>query len=270
MNRLSFGYWLKNEMANYGFGDTTNQIMGGTDPMTGDSLFQPIDTSLIMNELVKMPNLGTIEANQVWDDCIQWGTEPGAFSASISPLGSMRVVTRRLTKDLEGTPTWICKEVYGISDFDDQHKEKHIAHRVFNKIVEMNKENMDAPIKEYNDLEKLAWKLWHATKRQHPSYIMFPTTLRKQDENYYKLVYEFRGQGAGAPNNGKTGRAEQFDIDLVYYPKRGLIRCFGYDIDSRMRQRDWYVSTMEWNEFFSPHQDETKIIESIIKLFLQY
>ena len=270
MNRLSFGYWLKNEMADYGFGDVTNKILGGTDPMPGDNLFQPIDTSLIMNELVKMPDLGSIEAVQIWDDCIQWGTEVGAFSASVSPRGSMRVVTRRLTKDLEGKPTWICKEVYGISDFDDQHKEKQIAHRVFDKISEMNQENIDTPVKDYEDLEKLAWKLWQTTKKQHPSYIMFPTTLRKQDENYYKLVYEFRGQGVGSPYNGKTGRAEQFDIDLVYYPKTGLIRCFGYDIDSSSRERKFYVSTMEWNEYFSPHQDENKIIESIVKMFLQY
>jgi hypothetical protein len=99
---------------------------------------------------------------------------------------------------------------------------------------------------------------------------MFPIDLRKQDENYYKLVFEFRGQGVGSPYNGKTGRSEQFNIDLIYYPKKGFLRCMGYDIDSSMRERKWSIQPSEWDEAFAPKDDENTIIENIVKLFLQY
>jgi hypothetical protein len=271
MNRLSFRKWLLDEMANYGFdGPTTSQILGGTDVMQGDDLFSKFDCSLVIDELTRMPAIGTSQALQIWDEVVQWGEDAGAVRVSASPLGSLRFVTRRLIADLNGEYTWICKKVNPIKDFDDQHEETKIASKMFEQVEEVMKEQLDIAVKNYEGLEKLAYKLWHGTKRQHPSYIMFPTNLRKQNENYYKLVFEFRGQGAGAPYNGKTGRAEQFNIDLVFYPEKGLIRCLGYDIDSSYRSRDFHLQPSEWDEAFSPKQESDVIVENIIKLFLQY
>jgi hypothetical protein len=257
-------------MADYGFEGPSNEIMGGTDIMKGEELFKTIKPNLIINELLQMPSLGQLEGVKLFNDEIQWGTEPGALKIEMSPLGSMRLVTRRLTKDLEGNDTWVCKEVYPIHDYKDQDREVKIASNLYERLTEISKQDIDSPDKEYDEIERLAQKLWYTTKKQHPSYIMFPTQLRKQDENYYKLVYEFRGQGVGAPYNGKTGRAEQFDIDLIYYPKKGMIRCFGYDIDSSSRERKFYVQPSEWDEMFSPKQDSSNIVENIVKLFLQY
>lgn len=270
MNKLSFKHWLFKEMADYGFGEFSSEILGGTDIMKGDDIFHHIDASLIINELIRMPKIGAIEAVKIWEDSIQYGNEPGALKVSITPLGSMRLMTRQLISDIEGNPTWICRNVCPISDFRDQYKEMEIADSTHKTLNEISKKPISSPDNNYEDIERLSWKLWNETKKNHPSYIMFPTTLRKQDENYYKLVYEFRGQGVGAPYNGKTGRAEQFDIDLIYYPKKGLIRCFGYDIDSSTRERKFYVQPPEWDEMFSPKQDEDEIVENIIKLFLQY
>jgi hypothetical protein len=257
-------------MADYGFEGPSNEIMGGTDIMKGEELFKTIKPNLIINELLQMPSLGQLEGVKLFNDEIQWGTEPGALKIEMSPLGSMRLVTRRLTKDLEGNDTWVCKEVYPIHDYKDQDREVKIASNLYERLTEISKQDIDSPDKEYDEIERLAQKLWYTTKKQHPSYIMFPTQLRKQDENYYKLVYEFRGQGVGAPYNGKTGRVEQFDIDLIYYPKKGMIRCFGYDIDSSSRERKFYVQPSEWDEMFSPKQDSSDIVENIVKLFLQY
>ena len=101
MNKLSFSYWMMHEMANYGFDTASNEIMGGTEPMTGDSLFQHIRPNKIMNELLEMPKVGTYEGQLIFNDGIQWGNESGAFMVEMSPYGSMRVVARRLTKDLK-------------------------------------------------------------------------------------------------------------------------------------------------------------------------
>jgi hypothetical protein len=179
-------------------------------------------------------------------------------------------MVRRLATSLEGERTWVCKSVRPIRDYKDQLHEKDIAEFVYKKIVEISQSDLDAPVAEWGGLDRLANKLWHTTKKQHPSYIMFPTALWKQRDNYYKLVYEFRGQGVGSPYNGKTGRSEQFDIDLVYEPSSGFIRTIGYDIDSSMRQHTWQIQTPEWDEKFSPREDEDAIIENIVKIFLQY
>jgi len=269
MNKLSFKHFL--EMANYGYDTTdTNRIMGGTEQMQGDGLFSKFNPNLIIEELTRLPAISTHNAVQIWDEAVQWGSEAGAIRVSASPLGSLRLMTRRLSHDLHGEPMWICKDVLPIKDYRDQHKEIELAHILHKSLEELAQQPIDAPFGEYQELERFAWKLWHTTKKRHPSYIMFPVSLRKQDENYYKLVYEFRGQGVGSPYNGKTGRSEQFNIDLIYYPQKGLIRCMGYDIDSSMRERKFYVQPSEWDEAFSPKDDEDKILENIVKLFLQY
>ena len=269
MNKLSFKHYL--EMANYGYDSVEgNHIMGGTEQMQGDDLFSKFNPNLIIEELVRLPPLSTHEGIQIWDESVQWGREVGAVRVSASPLGSLRLMTRRLSTDLLGEQMWICKNVLPIKDYQDQHKEIDMAHDLHKKLEELFKESLDTPDGEYEDTERLAWKLWHTVKKRHPSYIMFPIDLRKQDENYYKLVFEFRGQGVGSPYNGKTGRSEQFNIDLIYYPKKGFWRCMGYDIDSSMRERKWSIQPSEWDEAFAPKDDENTIIENIVKLFLQY
>ncbi|NCA14139.1 MAG: hypothetical protein EBS89_08410, partial [Proteobacteria bacterium] len=245
MSRLSFRHFL--EMANYGH-DTaeTSHIMGGTEQMKGDALFAKFNPNLIIEELVRLPPISTHEAVQIWDESVQWGTEAGAIRVSASPLGSLRLMTRRLTHDLLGEQMWVCKGVLPIRDYRDQHKEVALAHEMHESLERLSREPLEAPVPDYDGTERLAWRLWHTTKKRHPSYIMFPVSLRKQDENYYKLVYEFRGQGAGSPYNGKTGRSEQFNIDLVYYPKSGFLRCLGYDIDSPRRTTrtgSWRISS---------------------------
>ena len=96
---------------------------------------------------------------------------------------------------------------------------------------------------------------------------MFPIGMYKKSENYHKYVFEFRGGGVEAPT---AGRAEQFNIDLLWEPKRGLIRCWGYDIDSTTRQHSWKVQPSEWDEYFAPTQDTKEIVESISRIFMTY
>jgi hypothetical protein len=270
MNRLLFKNWLV-EMADYGFDqDMRNKPKGGTEEMNGDTPFKRIDGGKIITELSKLPALGPNKPNLKWTDMVEWGKGPGAIQAGVSPLGSMRVFVRRLTKDLEGQPVWICEKVIPLGDNKAEDKEISIAHDVYDQLTEMSKEMLPGPAKEFDELERLSWKLWAAAKRDHPSYCMFPIGLRKQNENYYKLVFEFRGHGVLKQKNGRQGRAEQFNIDLIWESKRGLIKCWGYDIDSTLGQHSWQVQPSEFNEYFSPAQEQEKIIENIIKIFLQY
>ena len=271
MNRLLFKQWILSEMADYGFDqDQRGKPKGGTEAMDGDTIFKTVDGSKIITELAGFPALGPNRPLQRWNDVVEWGIGPGAIQVGLTPLGSMRIVIRRSTKDLCGESTWICTKVVPLGDNAAESKEVSIAHDVYGMVTETSNEMIPGPAKEYEELERLSWKLWAATKRTHPSYIMFPIGMRQQNENYYKLVFEFRGQGAIHQNSGSAGRAEQFNIDMIWEPKRGLIRCLGYNIDSKMKQHSWEVQPAEFNEYYSPQQSHETIIESIVRTFLQY
>lgn len=259
-------------MADYGFGqDQRGKPQGGTESMDGDALFKTVDGGKIITELASFPALGPNKPLQRWNDVVEWGIGPGAIQVGVTPLGSMRIVVRRMTKDLCGESTWICAKVVPLEDNAAENKETSIAHDVYNMVTETSNEMIPGPAKEYEDFERLSWKLWAATKRNHPSYCMFPVAIRQQNENYYKLVFEFRGHGVQRQRNGGGGgRAEQFNIDMIWDSKKGLIRCLGYNIDSTTKQHSWEVQASEFNEYYSPQQSHESIIDSIIKTFLQY
>lgn len=256
-------------MADFGFDqDQRGKPKGGTESMEGDNLFKTVDGSKIITELANFPALGPNEPLHKWNNIIEWGEGPGAIQVGITPLGSMRVVIRRMTRDLLGEATWICEKVIPLDDNKAENQEITIAHDVYSIITEVSQDMVPGPSKEYDELERLTWKLWAAAKRDHPSYCMFPIGMRKQNENCYKLVFEFRGHGAQHQNG--NARAEQFNIDMVWESKRGLIRCLGYGIDSTMKQHSWEVQPAEFNEYYSPQQKQEVIINSIIQTFLQY
>ena len=129
---------------------------------------------------------------------------------------------------------------------------------------------IESPDKDFDELDRLAWKLWTTSKRNHPSYCMFPVNLRKQNENYFKLVFEFKGHGVLRQIDARPSRAEQFNIDLYWDKTKGLIRCWGYDIDSTLSQHSWRVQPSMFDEWFSPHQEQEQIIDNIISIFMQY
>ena len=257
------------ELADYGFNSNPrNKPMGGTEIVQGDELYDVVNTSEIMSELVNLPPLGQNYPNQKWESMIEWGTGPGAIQVECTTLGSLKLITRRKISDLEGEDVWICKNVRPLSDVDDQHQEIRVANEVHDVVADLSEKMIDAPAQEFDDFERLAWRMWAGVKKEYPSYCMFPVTLRKQNENYYKMIFEFKGAGAG--NIADGGSIKQFDIDLFWDDKKGLIRCWGYNIDSPTKKSAWNLNPSEWNEYFSPAQEKTEIIESVVSIFMQY
>jgi hypothetical protein len=96
---------------------------------------------------------------------------------------------------------------------------------------------------------------------------MFPVSLKEMNSNYYKLIFEFKGSGAGGPN---SSIARQFDIDLSFNQEQGLIRCWGYDLSSSSAKRQLGIQPSEWDEYFSPNEDRKRIIEMITSTFMTY
>lgn len=271
MNKLSFKRWkIFKEFADYGFGksmDQKAQEMGGTVPYEGEGPIDPIDSEMIINELKRLPPLGPFDAYSKFENSLEWGNNTGALQIDITPLGSYKIIVRRKIKDLQGENTWICKEVIPLDENEHNSNEIPLAHQIYDKLIAINETMIEAPILEINDFDKLAFSLFNECKKTYPSYIMFPIGMKKINEDYYKIFYEFRGQGVEAP--GRI-RAMQFDIDLFKDKQKGLIRCWGYDIDSDKRKTSWFPSPSEWDEWFSPSQKHKEIIEAVTNCFMTY
>lgn len=271
MKHLNFKSWMINELANYGYGyaqSDKSSILGGTEEIEGDEVFFPLKSDEIIEELFRMPPLGVYSPNKKWENEVFWGEGVGSISASVTPLGSSRVVIRRESTDLLGNSVKICKKVFPLYDVIHAENELQIANNIYTEIVKINKKMIETSNNNFN-IKGLSNKLWNDLKKNHPSYIMFPTELRSINENYYKMVFEFRGHGVQNLVPG-PGRSEQFHLDLFFDKQTGIIRCWGYNIDSKVRQHSWSVQPSEWDECFSPNQEEKEIIDCIKNTFIKY
>jgi hypothetical protein len=272
MNKLSFKRWaFLKEWADFGFEKKMSDLkaaeLGGTVPHEGDGLIDPIDSELITDELRRLPPLGYFSCRYKMSNLLEWGYDVGALQVFISPLGSYKSVIRRKIRDLQGEETWVCKKVIDFNENEHNKNEVPLAHQIYDCLNELHKEEFDSPKSEYKEFDKLAHALFNEVKRNYPAYCMFPVGMKKMDEGYYKIVYEYRGHGAETPTRL---RAEQFNIDLFWDKKKGLIKCWGYEVDSHMRQHNWMVQPSEFEEWYAPTQEIKKIVHSIKIMLMTY
>lgn len=200
-----------------------------------------------------------------WEEEVKWDIGGQIFEMNINPLGSLRITGRKETTDFDGNKVRICKFVYPINDFKINQEEK-IANYLYNKIKKISEKNIDYPCKSYN-IRNLAHSLYEKLNNEYPRYIMFPVKLMMMNENYYKIVFEFKGQGTGVPGNNI---ALQFNIDLLFDKNLGYIRCWGYNIDSPSSKRQYKIQPSEWDELFSCKQNPKRITDMISKTFSTY
>lgn len=200
-----------------------------------------------------------------WEEEVKWKENGSDFEANLNPYGSLRITCRKFVKDFEGNTVKVCKYVYPVNDFKI-NQEEEIAYYLYNKIKKISSKNIDYPKKEYN-LKKLAQNLFSELNITYPKQIMFPTKLVEVNENYYKLVFEFKGQGVGVPG---SNIGLQFNINLSFDKNIGFIRCWGNDITSPSDKRQFILQPSEWDEYFSPKQNKNRIIDMIKTTFMTY
>lgn len=256
---------IKREWADYGFDQKIyDKIRGGTVQMSGENPIIPSDGTTILENLYRLPSIGENKPTLRLGSAIQWGEGYGALRVVLSPIGSLKATVKRQINDLEGHVTWICKQVFPITN---EVNEEYMSNTIYEAIEEQFKNDIDSPKNEYKEFERLANYLINNTKRHYPSYCMFPVGFKEVSKNYFKMIFEFKGHGVETPT---VSRAEQFNIDLIFYPNKGLIRCYGYNIDSKKRVHNWKIQPSEWDEYFSPTQEIDEIVESIKNIFSTY
>ena len=258
---ISFRNWLLEEAKDiFGFDRIRYPISNKEEK---EDPIKPISIELMMNELLKM-ELNDQKPFSKFINHIQWGEHNGATQMVISPLGSFKSIIRRLQTDLTGCPVWLCKNILPYKDILDADivVDENLAHMLFDKVQKNNDKQLESAIGGYSDLEGLVLKLVSECQKPKflpPLFIFMGVKEIKHNENYL-IWFECRGQGAEAPN---AARVEMFEINMSYNPKTGLVRSFGHDVQSPMKGHVWYPQPSEWDEYFSPAQPVSEIVNSI-------
>jgi hypothetical protein len=222
-------------------------------------------THLFTDELKRLIEKDNKKILTGWEEEVRWQENDGVFEINVNPYGSLRITTRREVKDFEGNNIRVCKYVYPINDYKI-NRETNIAKFLYDKTKNISKKNIDYPVKKYN-IKNLAYRLYENLEKKYPSYIMFPTKMIKMNENYYKIIFEFRGAGNGTPGQSI---GLQFNIDLSFESNIGYIKCWGYMVESPSKTRKFNIMPSDWNEYFSCKQSIDRIIQMISKTFNKF
>lgn len=239
---------------------------------------EPVDESPIVpvgaDHILEFMHTRTINGQECFSnyhDHVQWGRHPGAVQMVISPLGSFKSIIRKLQTDLLGEAVWICKEIVPYKDMlkASPKLDESVAENIFERIEEHWKGELEAPSGEYDGLERLAVRLAESARRPDnlPELLVYRGVRRVKKDEHYDIHFEMRGHGVEAPG---SARVEQFSIELAYDRQRGMIKCFGHDIQSPTKGHKWYPQPSEWDEMFSPSQDEKEIVSCVCSAFRTY
>lgn len=264
---IDFSKWFF-EYADYGFESRKPTAKQEKNTQTDNDDAKPwklFKIKKFFEELKYLLNSDNKKTLKVWEEELSWLENGNVVEVNINPFGSLRITTRKIIKDLQGVDTKICKHVLDIDDYQI-NREENTARYIYKKILKFREKNIDYPSKDYN-LKKLAHELFNKVRLKYPEYIMFPVGMKEVSKDYYKIIFEFKGQGQGVPG---SSIAMQFDIDLFFDKEKGLIRCWGYDIDSPVKKRQFNPQPSEWNEYFSPHEKISKIVGMITTTFMTY
>jgi hypothetical protein len=232
-----------------------------------------LDSSLVLDELARSP-LGIKQPSHIWHDMIEWGHgNNGDIKVVVSPLGSYKATIRKRQMDLEGNTIWICKKIIPLNDmsFPDQpvakpnKSESVISNEIYENLLKIDKELINASSHDF-ELEDLVVEVAQKVKIYAPQIFVF-NGCRKLDENNYIIYLGYRGQGVEAPG---SRRVEQFDINMNFNSKKGIIRTWGCEISSPTKGHKWESRPAEWNEVFATSQSKEEISESIINALMTY
>lgn len=261
---MKFREWLISEKQDiFGFDDSSPRE--DAKRLVDENPISPIDSETIMLELVKLQLNGK---KPIWDwhDTVEWGREnPGAIRVEVSPLGSAKIITRRLTVNLLGERVWVCKKII---PFRDEHKnnELELAHNVSESLMLIDKELLDTPKAEFPDFHKLVALTNQGCRKYAPDIFVYEG-LRKITDNHFIIHMGYRGQGVEAPGHR---RCEEFNIDIHHDQQTGMIRSFGYEVSSPVGGHRWDVNPSEWNEQFAPSQPIDEIVQQIVAALTSY
>lgn len=264
MKEYKFKNWL--EFADFGL-DITRTPKPKSPVEQYDT---PID-KLNVNYIIKsLKNHKFGEKSSIPNDFfgeLQWGHTDGALQLIFSPLGGIRATLRKLIHDQEGAPTWICKKVIEVRHFFDEHPDS-LSFLLQDSLNEMDHQGLDAPMGDYNGLQRLVLNLASVLRRKTTQKVLVYEGIRMVKENIQYIIH-FGCTGYGRQRAGQK-RLDQFAIHCTYHPKEGTILITGTELGDTLDQYRWIYDPSTFMEYFVPTQHEDEITKAVLAMLNSY
>lgn len=261
LNQLSSQEYFKKHKDIFGF-DRLSKLKE-PDISLSNLPVKPISTYKIIKNLEKR-KLGALSSQEIWPSSIIWGKKDkdnyydGAIELDLSPFGSVKAFINRKITDLKGKEAWICIQAIPLTEFEDYDSdvEDKITDILWENLQKAVEEKPLLPKKEY-DIQPLVKEMYYYFQKEMPVWFIFENMVKLPDtdetKGNYIIYYSCRGQGAGMLWTG--GYLIQFNIQITYFYKKGIIKVIGYDITGEIQNKSWKLNSPEFEMYFSPEQD---------------
>lgn len=223
-------------------------------------LINPIhqfDTELMI-DLLSKKSVGTLQPISGFNDEIQWGTQPGAVKVECDTGYTFFI--KRLNMDKQGTPRWVTKRAFQLNRNGYGGYEDSVAQEVHEHVSQVFKQNLDAPVDDFDELQELTVHLYGKMKRACRN-IFIPEGIRKLSDHAYIIQFGVRGQGVEARDHTRV----EANQTLISYDKdHGTIRVTNYNIKSATAgEHSWKIMPSDLDLMFFPSQNRDEVSEAI-------
>lgn len=221
----------------------------------------------LMMKLLNRKRIGLHEANyEGFMNEITWaGGRPGAIKLEVDTGFTFHI--KRFNFDLEGQKRWVTKKLFQLNRKGLAGYEDIIANEIHDHIGRIYDQEIDYPTSEYNDLEKLTWKVSQTMKKVGKEIFLFHG-IKKLDENCYHILFELRAGGVEAQDQQ---RVEQNVTQISFDEHTGTIRINNYNIESPTGgDRKWEVMPQDIDMYFFPSQSIDEIKDTVAVHFKYY
>jgi len=263
MKHYGFNTWL--EYADFGLDMSKRPVV--PDMANEEDPLHPINIEYIIKSL-KGKTFG--EKYSIPNDFfgeLQWGQDDGAVRLSFSPLGGVRVVLRKLSHNLEGDPTWICKKVIEVKHFFDARPD-NLSFKINEVLTEMDAEDIDAPKGDFKGLERLVIRIASELRRKTTQKIFMYEGIRVLKEHHSYIIH-FGVTGMGVQARGQK-RLDKLCVQVEYSDKTGFIKIAGNGLGDDIDKHRWIYDPSDFIEHFAPGQKEEEISNAVLAHFNCY
>lgn len=188
---------------------------------------------------------------------IRWGDQIGAVRVKIGT--TLQVEVDKLCSDLKGNPTWVTKKFYQINRAGYGTFEKNVAEELFGEVERIDKEEIDAPKKEYAELPNLVVGISNKLRTTAKEIFVYEG-IRKVNDNNYIIKFGVRGHGVEARDHQ---RVIENLTDISFNKKTGKIRVINSNVKTNVGGHNWKLTPADQDWSFMPTQTKDEIIEVI-------
>jgi hypothetical protein len=249
----------------FGFDDLeAKKVLAAEDDTAEDEMpVKPFSVEWLMGTLAHKKIGNRIRSSHAFLDQVVWGgKDAGAVRVKLTPNITI-FVERRIT-DLEGTSTWILKNVFKPKLKDYAGKEEFVADDVFKQVEKIYFDQLEVAT-EKCEVINLAKRMSARVRAHAPDLYIFQD-IKEVRKDYFVIYFNLRGMGVGklASRTRNVTQTPEATIDVNFDKKRGLIHVIVSTVSIGQDGGDWEIDIPYLDAFFTPTQDKDEIIDTVI------